>query len=148
MKKNKWETELKWWTQTYTHTKNGLTRLLVCTNLYILKIKLWKGLYTTQRKKISQSARYSPYLHSWAPQCHVVSMWLREVLCMRVCMDMVAGMCVSMVCVHHCWLWRVQGTGHWGEGVRPGVSCHLRKTGEERNTLLLVTLSLFISSCL
>lgn len=63
------------------------------------------NIFKKKKKKAS-------YLYSWAPQCHFMTVWLRKVLCMRVCMDMVAGVCVSMVCVHHRGLWGVQGAGH------------------------------------
>lgn len=45
---------------------------------------------------------------------------------MRMCVDVVAGVRVSVVRVQHRSLRRVEGAGHRGEGVRAWIPCHLK----------------------
>lgn len=82
-----------------------------------------------------KSVKSVSYLHHRAPQRHVVSMWLGKVLRVRVCVDMVAGVCVCVVRFQHGSLWGVQGAGHRREGVRAGIPRHLSQVQEKMTQL-------------
>lgn len=75
---------------------------------------------------MSIRVKLESYLHQRAPQRHILSVRLGKELCVRVGVDMVAGVCVRVVGVQHRRLRWVQGARHRGECVRAWIACHLK----------------------
>lgn len=116
-----WEAELRWWTLKIKDV-NGMTNHNTQYDLHVSQLTC-VCMYVC--------VKWVSYLHHRAPQCHVLS--VRKVLCMHMCVDMVARVCVCVVCVQHSSLWGVQSAGYRGESVGTWIPCHLTPKRGQRH---------------